>query len=84
MLALPVDLVPLVHLDLLDLSVDLVPLVHLDLLGPTNPGEPTEQTTQGHVSGNNVTSNGAVQQRNHETSSTNKLFLFIFSTTFEE
>ncbi|MEJ7456344.1 Ig-like domain-containing protein, partial [Staphylococcus warneri] len=41
---------------------------------PTNPGEPTEpgQPTQGHVSGNNVTSNGTVQQSNHETASTNK------------
>ncbi|MFU0767445.1 Ig-like domain-containing protein, partial [Staphylococcus warneri] len=41
---------------------------------PTNPGEVTEpgQPTQGHVSGNNVTSNGTVQQSNHETASTNK------------
>ncbi|MDS3899301.1 Ig-like domain-containing protein, partial [Staphylococcus hominis] len=41
---------------------------------PTNPGEPTDpgQPTQGHVSGNNVTSNGTVQQSNHETASTNK------------
>ncbi|MDK8518113.1 MAG: Ig-like domain-containing protein, partial [Staphylococcus warneri] len=38
----------------------------------TEPGQPTEQPTQGHVSGNNVTSNGTVQQSNHETASTNK------------
>ncbi|WP_058714433.1 Ig-like domain-containing protein [Staphylococcus warneri] len=38
----------------------------------TEPGQPTEQPTQGHVSGNNVTSNGTVQQSNHETTSTNK------------
>ena len=38
----------------------------------TEPGQPTEQLTQGHVSGNNVTSNGTVQQSNHETASTNK------------
>ncbi|TBW81326.1 Ig-like domain-containing protein [Staphylococcus warneri] len=38
----------------------------------TEPGQPTEQPTQGHVSGNNVTSNGTVQQSNHETASINK------------